>query len=90
MSKEAVFIVIDVGSEMYKEFSHSEGKSRLQVAIDCSILMVSQKIFNSKLTYIGLIAFGTNDSDKIEYFQEITKPTGDYLKVLQDLHQSSQ
>jgi len=29
MSKEAVFIVIDVGSEMYKEFSHSEGKSRL-------------------------------------------------------------
>lgn len=52
--------------------------------------MVSQKIFNSKLTYIGLIAFGTNDSDKIEYFQEITKPTGDYLKVLQDLHQSSQ
>lgn len=71
-NKESILIVTDVGASMYKQFSHKQDKTLLEIAINCTNMLIIQKMFNSKQTDIGLIRFGMNQSDDfpdgIEFF----------------------
>lgn len=60
MSKQAVMMVVDVGSSM--DVIVPNGKSRLGEALDCAKLSLQNAVFNNSANEIGLVIFGDDEA----------------------------
>jgi len=82
MNKEAILILLDVGSSMLAKFSGQPEKSLLEVSVECLKQMLVQKIFNNKTHEVGLILFGSDEAEdgNTIYAQEIFKPNVEFVQ----------
>ena len=82
--KEGVFLILDVGKSMSKQYSDTE-MTRLDFGIESIRQLIRQKLlFSAKKDQIGIILVGsdseTNDAEYIEIAHNLSNP------VIQDIH----
>ena len=82
--KEGVFLILDVGKSMSKQYSDTE-MTRLDFGIESIRQLIRQKLlFSAKKDQIGIILVGsdseTNDAEYIEIVHNLSNP------IIQDIH----
>ncbi|GAB5360119.1 hypothetical protein AAMO2058_000599900 [Amorphochlora amoebiformis] len=95
MSKEAICVVLDVGTSMAKEMS--DGKTRLEMAKDYIRMLVQAKLlFGGKTDKLAMVYYGCNDTnnklneehpgyyENIQHVHVFKRPDLDVLETLAD------
>lgn len=92
-SKEAIVIILDVGIGMTKTMGKS-GPTYLEAAIKAINLLVQQKMLFGKHDEIGLVLFGTQETnnqlsadgyENISVVHSITTPDLDLLRLIEKI-----
>ena len=61
--KEAILVILDVGPSMNSRYQDSDSQSRLDLGIDSIKLLIQQKLLFSKNHALGIVLFGTEETE---------------------------